>query len=428
MSRQVLLRRDDFENWSTINPILAQGEVGVDTTYGKIKIGTGQDRWNQIDYISYSTSELEGLLSLKSDTSHDHSGVYEPVIDRLSAFNLNFAGTGSANSISHSDHTHSNDAGIGGPYYTAAALSTSGLGAQVHWNNIIGNPLSYTPSAHTQLHTSISDWDTYVSTSVFAAASHGHNNDSSISGPYEAKLSNPSTNGYLLYSNTDGTKGWVTPYSLPSATNVVKGGVFVGTGLSVSSGTISVSYAGTSGNYGSATSSARSDHGHSGIYQGTLNGTGFVKASGTTISYDNSTYSLSSHTHLYAGSSSAGGAATSVANSITFVTTGGSPAASWNGSSLLNVGYTTIDAARANHTHTLDAGISDVVLTTPAIGDLLEWNGINWVNSSEYYTKEQVNSGTDAIIKNILMSFGAPVAAYVYNPLSGNNINKSGVA
>jgi len=42
-----------------------------------------------------------------ADKGHNHSGVYEPVITpKNSAFNKDFAGTGSANTVSRSDHTH----------------------------------------------------------------------------------------------------------------------------------------------------------------------------------------------------------------------------------------------------------------------------------------------------------------------------------
>jgi len=43
-----------------------------------------------------------------ADKGHNHSGVYEPVISpKNSAFNKNFAGSGSAATVSRSDHTHS---------------------------------------------------------------------------------------------------------------------------------------------------------------------------------------------------------------------------------------------------------------------------------------------------------------------------------
>lgn len=58
----------------------------------------------------------------------------------------------------------------------------------------------------------------------------------------EGGLGNPSTSGYLLSSTSAGVRSWVAPYSLPTATASVLGGVKVGTGLAISSGVLSVSY------------------------------------------------------------------------------------------------------------------------------------------------------------------------------------------
>lgn len=75
--------------------------------------------------------------------------------------------------------------------------------------------------------------------------------------------------GTTITINGSGVISGANTYSLPIATASVLGGVKIGSGVSVDvNGVISVSTS----------------------YQAPLNGTGFVKATGTTISYDNSTY------------------------------------------------------------------------------------------------------------------------------------------
>lgn len=75
--------------------------------------------------------------------------------------------------------------------------------------------------------------------------------------------------GTTITINGSGVISGANTYSLPIATSSVLGGVKIGSGVSVDvNGVISVST----------------------NYQAPLNGTGFVKATGTTISYDNSTY------------------------------------------------------------------------------------------------------------------------------------------
>lgn len=50
MAQQIQLRRGTAAQWSTANPILAQGEMGVETDTGKFKIGDGIAAWSSIGY------------------------------------------------------------------------------------------------------------------------------------------------------------------------------------------------------------------------------------------------------------------------------------------------------------------------------------------------------------------------------------------
>jgi hypothetical protein len=51
MADQIQLRRDITTNWTSSNPILAQGEVGIDLTVSQIKIGDGATHWNSLAYL-----------------------------------------------------------------------------------------------------------------------------------------------------------------------------------------------------------------------------------------------------------------------------------------------------------------------------------------------------------------------------------------
>ena len=105
-------------------------------------------------------------------------------------------------------------------------------------------------------------------------------------------------------------------YVLPTATSTILGGVIIGSGITITSGVISVSTnyeppiaAGTISQYwrGDKTWQTLPVYTLSGLGgQPQLNGTGFVKASGTSISYDNSTYYLASNPSGYITSASIG--------------------------------------------------------------------------------------------------------------------------
>ena len=50
MANKIQLRRDTATNWTTVNPILAQGEPGVELDTNKWKIGNGTSTWAVLQY------------------------------------------------------------------------------------------------------------------------------------------------------------------------------------------------------------------------------------------------------------------------------------------------------------------------------------------------------------------------------------------
>ena len=52
MAVQIQLRRGTAALWSSVNPVLAEGEVGYETDTNKIKYGNGVTAWNALPYSS----------------------------------------------------------------------------------------------------------------------------------------------------------------------------------------------------------------------------------------------------------------------------------------------------------------------------------------------------------------------------------------
>lgn len=50
MANTIKLRRGTSAQWSAANPILSEGEFGVDTTVWKFKIGDGATAWNSLNW------------------------------------------------------------------------------------------------------------------------------------------------------------------------------------------------------------------------------------------------------------------------------------------------------------------------------------------------------------------------------------------
>ena len=62
MAVQIQLRNDTEANWTSADPILGQGEMGIESDTGKVKLGDGVSSWSQLDYapLAGTPQEIEG--------------------------------------------------------------------------------------------------------------------------------------------------------------------------------------------------------------------------------------------------------------------------------------------------------------------------------------------------------------------------------
>jgi len=63
MAVQIQFRRDTGANWSSANPTLAAGEMGINTTTNQFKIGDGTTAWNSLSYapLSGTVAQLDNI-------------------------------------------------------------------------------------------------------------------------------------------------------------------------------------------------------------------------------------------------------------------------------------------------------------------------------------------------------------------------------
>jgi hypothetical protein len=61
MAIRIQLRRDTAANWTSVNPVLANGEMGIETDTLKAKVGNGSAAWSARPYINVLPSELAEL-------------------------------------------------------------------------------------------------------------------------------------------------------------------------------------------------------------------------------------------------------------------------------------------------------------------------------------------------------------------------------
>lgn len=58
MAVQIQLRNDVAANWTSVNPTLAQGEIGIERDTGLMKIGDGSTDWDNLAYSSLDTTQV----------------------------------------------------------------------------------------------------------------------------------------------------------------------------------------------------------------------------------------------------------------------------------------------------------------------------------------------------------------------------------
>jgi hypothetical protein len=77
MAVKLQLRRDTSANWSASNPVLAEGEIGIDTTLRSSKIGDGSTAWDSLPYgLTQSAPGLRYQFSTTTTDSDPGAGVF----------------------------------------------------------------------------------------------------------------------------------------------------------------------------------------------------------------------------------------------------------------------------------------------------------------------------------------------------------------
>ena len=68
MAVQIQFRRDTAANWTTANPTLAQGELGLELDTARYKIGNGSTAWNSLAYSSLPSNAIDtNVINAKGD-------------------------------------------------------------------------------------------------------------------------------------------------------------------------------------------------------------------------------------------------------------------------------------------------------------------------------------------------------------------------
>ena len=58
---------DSAQNWTTNNPVLLAGEIGVESDTGLMKIGNGTSNWVDLDYFAGNPADVQALITENED-------------------------------------------------------------------------------------------------------------------------------------------------------------------------------------------------------------------------------------------------------------------------------------------------------------------------------------------------------------------------
>ena len=58
LESKIIIRNDTKDNWTTFNPVLLKGEMGIETNTKRIKIGDGVSSWNSLEYSNSQKAVL----------------------------------------------------------------------------------------------------------------------------------------------------------------------------------------------------------------------------------------------------------------------------------------------------------------------------------------------------------------------------------
>lgn len=143
---KIQLRHDTAANWTTVNPVLLEGEVGIETDTRKQKFGDGTTAWNSLPYDVGSTA-LQSITSSDVTTALGYTPVNK-VGDTMSG-SLSFSKTGggviSLNAIpegGYSDMQYLMTGGLRVGFVRASNVSATERNLQISVCNNSGSPTS----------------------------------------------------------------------------------------------------------------------------------------------------------------------------------------------------------------------------------------------------------------------------------------------
>lgn len=308
------------------NGAVTNDKVAAGVSSDKISIGTGTTSGT----LSAKLSDMDGKIAANA-TAAAHSHPYLSNTTKYAGSSSVGGAATSANKVNKSI-TFKND-GSGAASGTTFDGSTA---RTISYNTVGAAAASHTHDDRYYTETEINAKVDELNSAIDGKSSTGHTHDDRYY--TETEVDNKIAAAVSSALKYKGTKD--TTAALPTSNNAI-GDVYNITNACAASETLpkvnagdNVAWNGTSWD----------------VLAGTVDLSSYYNKS--EVNAELAKKSDTSHTHSYAGSSSAGGAANSVKAALTFSTAGDGTTSSYNGSTARKISYNSVGAAPVAHTHT----------------------------------------------------------------------------
>ena len=129
MADRIQLRRDLAANWTSANPILAQGEIGIETNTLKMKIGNGSTAWTSLAYYSTTPAETDPVVKAINGIVQSNGTTISAVVSGTNIKTVNSTSLLGSGDISIPSPVGK---GIGIDYTNGAYLMQSGVATGIY--------------------------------------------------------------------------------------------------------------------------------------------------------------------------------------------------------------------------------------------------------------------------------------------------------
>ena len=145
MANRIQLRRDGAQQWANVNPILAQGELGIEIDTSRLKVGDGVTAWNSLKYerpIETESNTANTLVKRDADGNFEAGAITASLVGnaatatrlanaRQIALGGDMSGSGTFDGSSNLTITSELNYVTTLPHYDANDLAATGTYSQV---------------------------------------------------------------------------------------------------------------------------------------------------------------------------------------------------------------------------------------------------------------------------------------------------------